>query len=345
MAQSSNAVMAKQLKGIKTMCVLKSQRSCFWGLLVILQLLTIGDCLAQNNLVPNPSFETISSCPTGNWQLNLAPPWFSASSTISPDLYDTCNKGAVNVPNGIFGQKYANTGAAFAGIYVYGGYNFREYLEVKLDSTLQAGHTYCLSFFVSLPDSFSLGIQNFGAYFSADSTLESSDAPLSATVSPQLLTQATDFTNQKLYWLGVNGQFTATGNEQFMTIGNFFKDRNTPIDSASGGSYFYAGYSYFYIDDVQLIDCQASSGIAAIYNPLGIQVGPVPANDKLNIQFSKQDLYQVELLTQTAQVVKEMKTGDLSAKLIVNDLAKGFYILKITALANGQIYTKKVIVN
>ena len=121
---------------------------------------------AQTNLVPNPSFETTTGCPTNFWDISLAKPWFSASTTTSPDLFDTCSHGGlVGVPLNALGSLTANTGAAYAGIYVFGGINYRKYLEVPLDSPLVGGHQYCLSFFVSLPDSFSLGITSFQAYF------------------------------------------------------------------------------------------------------------------------------------------------------------------------------------
>jgi OmpA-OmpF porin, OOP family len=105
------------------------------------------------NLVPNPSFEIISSCPNNLDQLYLADSWFDPSF-CTPDLFNTCN--ALLAPQNAFGWQQARTGNGYAGIGVYAFFypssniNIREFLEVKLNDTLKAGARYCIEFYASL---------------------------------------------------------------------------------------------------------------------------------------------------------------------------------------------------
>ena len=114
-------------------------------------------CFSQN-LVPNPSFEIISSCPTSEGQINYATPWFSPTFYASipmSDEFDTCEpqwpNGAIGVPLNGKGYQFPRTGNAYAGIYVFADYEQgREYISVKLISPIVAGKKYCIGFYVSL---------------------------------------------------------------------------------------------------------------------------------------------------------------------------------------------------
>ena len=69
-------------------------------------------------------------------------------------------------------------------------------------------------------------------------------------VTPQIVNTAGNFITDTLNWMKVSGSFTATGNEQYLTIGNFANDvsTNTVVVNASAG----VTIVYFYIDDVSL---------------------------------------------------------------------------------------------
>src|SRR5438105_278491 len=49
------------------------------------------------NLVPNYSFETYTSCPTGSSQIYLAVPW-KGVTTNSSDYFNVCGTGGATVP-------------------------------------------------------------------------------------------------------------------------------------------------------------------------------------------------------------------------------------------------------
>lgn len=52
-------------------------------------LLIANFSFAQVNLVPNPSFESYSTCPDGSSQLYKATPWFNPALG-SPDYFNVC---------------------------------------------------------------------------------------------------------------------------------------------------------------------------------------------------------------------------------------------------------------
>ena len=103
------------------------------------------DCVCNTSsitsIIPNPSFEANSGCPSSFSQLNLATPWIQATDATS-DYHNLCGYifpslqqiGLQNFPNG--------NGTA-------GGYfvrNWNEYLGTTLISSLNAGTNYQLTF-------------------------------------------------------------------------------------------------------------------------------------------------------------------------------------------------------
>ncbi|MGQ0828228.1 MAG: hypothetical protein ACT4ON_07525 [Bacteroidota bacterium] len=88
-------------------------------------------CHTQN-LVPNPSFEIFSSCPSANF-INYANPWISPTAA-SPDYYNVCGASGFGIPSNTLGYQYPKDGVAYAGLYTFGtvNYNYREYIQVEL---------------------------------------------------------------------------------------------------------------------------------------------------------------------------------------------------------------------
>ncbi|HLF52002.1 T9SS type B sorting domain-containing protein [Flavobacterium sp.] len=103
------------------------------------------DCICNTSsitsIIPNPSFETYTSCPTQFSQLNLATPWIQATEATT-DYYNTCGfimpaisaAGLQNFPdgNGIVGALYLS--------------DWNEYLGATLLSPMIAGTNYQLTF-------------------------------------------------------------------------------------------------------------------------------------------------------------------------------------------------------
>ncbi len=205
------------------------------------------------NLVPNPGFEILNNCPTGLDQIDEADDWFSPGTGIA-DLFNTCAAGnAADVPSNLQGSQTPNGGNGYAGIFVFGDEDLREYLSVELNSPLEVGTTYCIEYWVSAGDFFGSGIQDLGFFFSENIITSDNDGPLNAV--PQFantngpIEEATD-------WVSVSSQFVADAAYQYLTIGNFFDNANTVGGNSTPGTPF-AEEVYYYVDDVSVV-AQAS---------------------------------------------------------------------------------------
>jgi len=218
---------------------------------------------AQVNLVPNPGFETYTTCPNAGGQIDYAVPWIGTSGGV--EYFNSCAT-VYSIPfqnYGSAGFQYARTGNAFAALWMLNGYgnNYREYLEVPLNDTLLNSKCYVVTFYANLQNPINLAVNNFGVYISA--TLFTTASPFGIPpYTPQILKYKNEIINDTLNWVKVSGLYTAFGGEKYVTIGNFFDDMNTDTIQTGNGTYEGA---YYYIDDVSVI-------------PIDSIVGGMPAN-------------------------------------------------------------------
>lgn len=205
------------------------------------------------NLVPNPSFETISSCPTGFGQISVATPWDSPN-TGTTDAHNICVTGwppfpVPDVPSGPLGFQTSRTGDGHAGIVTLntGGTSYREYMEVPLSSPLVAGTTYTVSFYVNLSDSSFVSIDRIGAYLSVGPVGPvGNDFPLPFT--PQVESPGGTFLTDTVNWMLISGMIVAAGGENHLVIGNYHNDANTATQPTG----FVWPVSYYFVDDVSV---------------------------------------------------------------------------------------------
>ncbi|MDD3875082.1 MAG: T9SS type A sorting domain-containing protein [Bacteroidales bacterium] len=211
--------------------------------------------LAQVNLVANPSFEMIYSCPNDFGQIDSAIGWGTLinGGGGSPDLFHACctNPFICGVPfntgNSTF--QYPHSGNGYVGIAVAISYyidNWREYIQSKLKKGLTSGHTYCVKFYASLSDKSHAYIKPLGAYFDDSSVFTPIHMGLVA-VTPQVYNN-TQPLSDTINWMKIEGSFVATGTEEYITIGNFFPDSLSQI--VYWVTYWFSTY---YIDDVSVI--------------------------------------------------------------------------------------------
>jgi gliding motility-associated-like protein len=225
---------------------------------------------AQQNIVPNPSFEDYTSCPLeqsfSTDELSKAYPWYSGGGTC--DFFHVCNNGingSVGVPSSSFGYQSAFQGNGYAG---FGAHDYsvdwREYIQAKLLEPLQPCGTYEVSFYVSLCDRSAYALSQIGAYFS--------DAPVSGPAFSPLLYPAQvknpigQYLTDTTGWMKITGQFIARGGEEFITIGYFEPSvqnetlyiqpfqTSTPI-------------TYYFVDSVSVRQIRASECIPNVFTP------------------------------------------------------------------------------
>jgi hypothetical protein len=203
------------------------------------------------NLVPNPSFETFTSCPTSFGQLSLATPW-DVPNTGTSDYLNACAPvvfPSVNVPNNEQGFQNARTGVGYAGLIPYSAAaDYREYLEAPLTSPLTPGTPYLVKFYVSLADQSLLAIDRLGAYLSVGPV---GPVPNYAALpfTPQVESPQFVALNDATNWVLVSGVYVASGGEDHITIGNFHDDASTTTSPGPGA---WPGGAYYYVDDVSV---------------------------------------------------------------------------------------------
>lgn len=216
-----------------------------------LALLLAANAAHAVNLVPNPGFETYTSCPTSFSQVNLAAPW-DTPNTGTSDFLDACAPNtfpSVNVPANQQGFQTAHTGVGYAGLIPYSAAaNYREYVTAPLLSPLALGTPYVISFYGSLADSSSLAIDRLGAYLSVGPV-----GPVNNYAALPYLPQVESPANVPLTnasgWTLISGTFVAAGGEDHITLGSFHDDASTSLVPGPGT---WPGGAYYYLDDVSV---------------------------------------------------------------------------------------------
>jgi hypothetical protein len=230
------------------------------------------------NYVKNPSFEDTVKCPYQNNQLSLTKYWHCAVDTVGEPFYaaeylNACAGSAPpsshGMPENAGGYQYARSGKGMIGMVLFYDKtlppldfvppNYRDYAQSQLQKKLTAGKTYCVSFWVNVAEVSGYAHDKIGAYFDNGSINTHSPAGTEITdVVPQVY--STTIIKDTMNWTKIEGSFVATGNETYITLGNFAK--NIDVDTAFlywGGLY---QLSYYFIDDISVIpiDLAADAG-------------------------------------------------------------------------------------
>lgn len=304
----------------------------------------------------NPSFEDTIPCATwpGFPQMPCAN-WFRptvGSSDYFSVLYHYLACPSVPAPSNPFGYQNAKTGIAYAGFGIYKAPfilnpNIREYIEGTLIDTLKAGHHYCVSFYTVAGDKCKFLSDAIGAYLSVDSIYDMNVDTALSNYTPQISNPTGNIISDTLNWTLVSGIYIAQGGEKYITIGNFYGNANTHIDSLNNNPPLGYHIAYYYIDDVSVTDCTV--GINNI-NPATTQSKLYPnptkqtqvyytntlaANQTCNLQVT--DMLGNIMATYTLNSGSNKITIDTSA------YAKGVYVVKINVVGMAGESLKLVV--
>jgi hypothetical protein len=196
-------------------------------------------CNAQQNLVPNPSFEEYTTCPNNGGQLEYALYWTNPLIGTTPDYLNSCGAATYSVPSNALGYEPAHSGVAYTAIvtaryspFSPEGNNYREYLQVELLDTLKSGIDYCFRFYVSACDSAHYVTNNIGIYFSSIEVHDTCYCNLNYI--PQFENDSTNNIS-KIGWTEISGTYKAVGGEKYIIIGNFRDTSNTVAINVGGG--------------------------------------------------------------------------------------------------------------
>jgi len=231
---------------------------------ILIVIFVVGTTLlkAQDNLVPNSTFQTVTKKVKSEGQIKLAEPWTSPTTTLG-DLYVTKTKSTlVGVPANAYGEEKPMKGDNYAGILAFSNKDKepRSYLQVKLTEKLEAGKKYCVKAHVSLADISKFACNGVAIALTNEELTESSLSILkfdNTIVSRRQTIYETQF-----YWTPICGVYTAKGGEEYITIGNFTESeklKTKKIKRPRGFTKPQTYDAYYFVDNVSVIESDKST--------------------------------------------------------------------------------------
>ncbi len=296
-------------------------------------ILSLCFCLKiqAQNIIPDYSFESDTACPFQPGQVYLLNSgWFEYWSV---DYFNSCDtSNSYGVPINRIGFQNTHSGNGYVVLYGYYSTVFsREYIEAPLSITLQAGHKYYVSFYVSLGDTMQYAIENLGAMFT-DTIFDPYPAPSYNwhTGTPQVENPAGNILNDKINWTEIAGNFIAVGGEKYITIGNFKNDAQTVKQNLGGtGSNNYG--AYYYIDDVYVSDVPLgiSNELRIISDELKVFLNP--GNGVFAITSTAKTPGNLIVTNILGEIIYETKFFNNEQQIDLSHCAKGLYNVRFGA--------------
>jgi gliding motility-associated-like protein len=219
---------------------------------------------AQQNLVPNPSFEELND--TVRYTQGIQPDtidftyiknWFGPKNGLGAPFYSENSLDSdASVPNNFHGFQYAYSGINYGGIIPFldpylmpnfpGNREYRNYVSNRFETNLIQNNFYKVFYFVSVSgekkyessrsdESFSVVKKNLNIKFSEYILGTYVDPPglffgrLIPNIEPSLLLDSITFLDDTSIWYKISGIYKANGDERFLTIGNFYVDTATSL--------------------------------------------------------------------------------------------------------------------
>lgn len=207
------------------------------------------------NLVKNGGFEQFLRCPNELGEFNPLN-WYSIASNSTPDLYSYCARknGSAN-PNWYYSKVKPFRDSSYIGIVVGDKKsNYREYLGTRLASKLMEDRTYVVEISLAVPYMSRYTIESLEIVFSKSSILGYDGHTILQKV-PSLIINL-DSIRTDGNWTNFNFEYTATGNEAHLSIGNFKSRKGTKLSKIKDRNDTYHGTvynsAYLCIDEVNL---------------------------------------------------------------------------------------------
>jgi hypothetical protein len=320
---------------------MKFKALCFFATLLFLI-----DAIAQN-LVPNPSFEEYSECPTQldgtyfveQWYKSIQIPGNEYYQNPSPDYFHECAEGLLcGIPDNFVGTQAAYVGQGYAGLATYTTAfpDHREVIGVELSEPLVPGVAYNLSMRVSLAIGTTTGwaSNKLGMKLSMSQIFSSSEDAVNNFSHLYSEVIITDTIN----WVLIQGIIVADYPYQFLHIGNFYIGSETETVLLGGP---FDNVAYYYIDDVSVIE-DSVLGVNIGLENSSLQLGPNPTHGVLRFRCLYQNaIVEIYDLSGKLLVSYNVKGSDVH-NINVQHLNTGMYIFRVSS-ENGDHQTEKFI--
>ncbi len=236
------------------------KKSCLRSVFVFLSFYTVH----SQNLVINGSFEEHFDCPKEMGSLSQNLKSLIAPTNGSTDYFHECGSDIMGVPQNFNGFQEAFDGNAYAGLYLYSPNDYREYIQLKLSKTLEKGKTYKVSFRLSLAEKSGLSIMEVSSLFCAEPLRLDTNKNLSPRRLDNFKIREYTFMNLKLMgpiynpekWVLIEGEYTASGFENYLVFGNFKNDRYSKTLRITPKNKKSLPLAYYYMDKVAVVQIE-----------------------------------------------------------------------------------------
>ncbi len=289
---------------------------------MVIRTLLGADYLFSQNLVPNPSFEIMSSCPNGINDVDLLDQWFNPTDA-TPDLYSSCNSSIVSVPQNFIGYTDAYGDSSYIGIVLLNVLNheqYREYISVKLISNLEIDSTYCVTAYISTSDSTTAYTDGFGFYFSENLINQNNINRLPYV--PQVSNQV-GILNDKKSWTRISG-YVIGGGEEYLTIGNFAH----PDDVNWSGTVDGSNSAYIYIDSISVSKCTPPPDTTAESNFINVYPNPNTGDFTISYGIFPMNQGQFTVWDYAGRLVyrTDLTEGKFEKQIYLPQVSSGLYV-------------------
>lgn len=304
------------------------------------------------NLAPNPSFESYTTCPIGinGGQGITTTEWTAFVST--PDYYNSCNTTLASTPVNKMGHETPSQGIGYMGMYIYnnaGQQDNKEYIKAELTEgrALQVGTKYKVSLDVSLADTSTTAGNGIGVLFYKDG--------LGAGYNPSWMDWTIPRTPQIDYtpygkitntsgWVTLVDTFVADSGYKSVLIGGFIPRLNMDTVNikyiSDPGNFF--RYAYYYLDNFKIEPIYPASVDDALQVVSSLYPNPMKSRAILTFRNSTALPRTVAIFNTLGQQVVHIEniTGN-QVTIERGDLPAGVYYYTVTdhtaAVAKGKL--------
>ena len=317
----------------------------------VLLILTLAGFLPllsySQNLIPNPDFESHTSCvdPLPQASLQNCDYWFNAiDPLVTVDWYSNCfsNGSSYLIPNTIYGFGYPNSGNSMVGFVPYSNVtNNGEVIGVRLQQPLLKDSAYCFDFWIKNSQ---VGHNN---YFLREFDVAFLGDTLNIHNRSQIQNYVTVFNDDsEINWENLSSYYIAQGDEEFMLIGTFVPSPNFHMENPITAP---DNKLYYFFDSFSLTPCNKDSLLSVILElPNVFTPNNSGTNDFYFIKKNNLKSLKVTVLNRWGNIVVEYdglteiwNGTDFTGNLV----SEGIYFVKVFAESNfGDLLEKQQIV-
>jgi hypothetical protein len=292
------------------------------------------------NLLRNPSLDslTIDSCNINYPSTSLH---WDQNSFNDPLAYNSCfNDTIFSTPKNKEGFQFTKSGTGYSifdPISNNYGTNTRLYLQSKLIRKLKSKRHY-IYIYISLVDISVVATSRIQLALTQNKLVNpiccQQLISLPPAFTPQIQNPLGNIISDTLNWTKIEGSFKANGNEEYITIGNFFTDSNTDtmrLTNSLNPIFVNCGY---YVDDMHLVEEDRAVAYfdTTLESPLCVNLGDsVVLGDTLVrpwLQYEWKDAFGNILCTTRNCAYYGNSIGTSYATVSITDTAADAYITK-----------------